>query len=174
MKDNNFIFITGGARSGKSALALDKARESGGRVVYIATAEPGDAEMKERIRRHREERPRGWRTIEEPLFVADAVRALPENARIVVIDCATLLVSNMLLAGWTDTRTLKAVRELSALLTRRPGTHIVVSNEVGAGIVPDNALARRFRDTSGRSNALLAARAHEAWVCFCGIPMKLK
>ena len=160
------IFYTGGARAGKSAAALARARALGeDEVSFIATARADDEEMARRIEAHRDERPAAWETIEEP---RDAAAALGRAAHeVVVLDCLTLLVSNLLLEGGEE-----AVRAgVSGLLEtwRKSGkTLIVVSNEVGMGIVPENALARRYRDLLGWANRTLAAAADEAWLVVAG------
>jgi adenosylcobinamide kinase/adenosylcobinamide-phosphate guanylyltransferase len=175
------ILLTGGARSGKSAFAERLARTLGGDdVVYLATAEPLDEEMAVRIARHRADRPVSWRTLESPRTPAATLRAQP-TARTVILDCLTLLVSNLLLASGPEPDE-DAVRpvveaELHALADWASGpsrTLIIVTNEVGLGIVPEMKLARIYRDLLGRANQLLAARAAEVYLLFSGIPVELK
>lgn len=164
------VLITGGARSGKSRRAEARAQACPGRPVYIATAEALDAEMHERIARHRARRGGDWIERETPL---DLVQALTETdgggARLV--DCLTLWLSNLLLAGrsWSDEAAL-----LTATLGRQRSPVILVTNEVGLGIVPDNALARRFRDAAGLLNQDVAAVANEVEFVVAGLPMKVK
>ncbi len=182
----SFTFITGGARSGKSSLALSLAAErvaDPASVAFIATAIRGDDEMTERIRRHRDERPAAWTTYEEPLAAASAVRkAATDGHELVILDCVTLLVTNWLCqepadALLTDQRaedTLSEMRSLAEACADGVGHAIVVSNEVGMGIVPINDLARRFRDVAGSANQLLAKAADEVYLCASGIPIRIK
>ncbi|MGY3590637.1 adenosylcobinamide kinase/adenosylcobinamide-phosphate guanylyltransferase [Bradyrhizobium sp. USDA 4341] len=164
------ILITGGARSGKSRRAELRARSFPGRPVYIATAEALDAEMDERIAKHRVRRGDDWIEREVPL---DLVEALAETdgggARLV--DCLTLWLSNLLHAGrdWSQ-----EVTRLADVLSRQRSPVIIVTNEVGLGIVPDNALARTFRDAAGLMNQSIAGAADEVEFVVAGLPMKLK
>lgn len=165
--------ILGGARSGKSALALRRAAESGLAVVWIATAQALDAEMRGRIEHHRAERPAGWRTVEEPLALAAALRHAAGADTCVVVDCLTLWLTNLMLAD--DASLLETeVAALFAALPELPGHVILVANEVGLGIVPDNALARRFRDEAGRLNQALAALCDSVTFVAAGLPLALK
>lgn len=174
------ILILGGARSGKSAYAERLARERGGDVLFVATATAGDDEMARRIAAHRADRPTGWRTLEAPSGVALSVAALDDPAGTIVLDCVTLLVSNLLLAHETDGETVIGCAvdaEIDALLARIAGgaaTWIVVSNEVGMGLVPPYPLGRAYRDLLGRANARLAARAAHAYLLVAGLPLDLK
>jgi adenosyl cobinamide kinase/adenosyl cobinamide phosphate guanylyltransferase len=165
-----FVLLLGGARSGKSDLARRMAVDSGGHVTFIATATPGDEEMADRIARHRAERPEGWSTVEEPIELLRAVCSAPAED-FLVVDCLTLWVSNLLGAGrgGGDVRPLgeAVARELKG----RRG--VVVSNEVGLGIVPANALAREFRDTLGAMNSVFAARAERAVLLVAGRTLEL-
>lgn len=166
--------IIGGARSGKSAhaqaLAEAEAARRGGAPVMIATAEALDAEMVERIARHRTERGDAWRTLETPLAVAPALRGLAAQD-CAVVDCLTLWLNNLMFAE----RDLEAETEaLLAAAAECVGEVIVVTNEVGMSIVPENALARRFRDEAGRMNRRVAERADEVVVMFAGLPLRLK
>ncbi|WP_425148076.1 bifunctional adenosylcobinamide kinase/adenosylcobinamide-phosphate guanylyltransferase [Deinococcus sp.] len=167
------IYVTGGARSGKSRFAEERARQLGGdAVTYLATAQPLDAEMQARIERHRADRPPRWITVEEPLELERAVQAAPTP--VVLLDCLSLWVSNLLLRGDSEAQMLKAAGDLLATQRRRGGTLIAVSNEVGLGIVPDNALARQYRDALGRVNQAAAAAADEAYLLVSGLEVKLK
>lgn len=168
------IFITGGARSGKSRLAESLAEGFGQPLCYIATGESRDAEMAERIAIHRARRGDGWQTVEEPLRLADAVGEADGRYRAVLVDCVTLWLTNLLLASNDPDAALERVQELAGLLPELTTPLLLVSNEVGMGIVPDNALARSFRDLAGRSNQLLAAAADEVYVTFSGMPLRLK
>lgn len=165
--------ILGGARSGKSALALRRAAESGRAVTWLATAQPLDAEMAERIARHRDERPAGWRTVEEPLRLAQALGACAAADGCIVVDCVTLWLTNLMLAE--DAGLLeRETAALLAVLPTLPGQLVLVSNEVGLGIVPDNALARRFRDEAGRFNQAIAALCERVTFVAAGLPLALK
>lgn len=159
------ILLLGGARSGKSATAVRLAAESGAPVTFIATANAGDGEMAERIGRHREARPPAWKTVEAPLDLLGAVRSAGRSD-FLVIDCLTLWVSNLLEHGASavdiDTAADDVVRELQ---DRRS---VVVTNEVGLGIVPVNALARQFRDVLGSVNARFAEAAERAVLMVAG------
>lgn len=161
-----FVLLLGGARSGKSALALEIAMRAGGAVTVVATAEAADEEMKHRIARHRADRPAGWTTIEEPLALGEAVRLV--TADFLLVDCLTLWVSNLLSRGDSDEAIAGAGRHVAAKLAARPPGAVVVTNEVGLGIVPANPLARRFRDTLGAVNAAFAARAERAALLAAG------
>lgn len=173
---SSLIFITGGARSGKSKLAVRLAKESGGKVAFIATARAEDEEMVERILLHRRSRPKEWTTIEEPIDVASAI-AMAHGHDVVIIDCLTLLLSNLMFASNSPNETdriLNDVKELAEAARGFEGTVIVVSNEVGMGIVPENELAREFRDLAGTANQIIAGAADEVYVCFSGIPIRIK
>jgi adenosylcobinamide kinase/adenosylcobinamide-phosphate guanylyltransferase len=173
---SSLIFITGGARSGKSSLALQLAKESGGKVAFVATARSGDQEMAERILIHKRSRPKEWTTVEEPADIPSAL-ALARGHDVVIIDCLTLLLSNLMLEGNRFGETDQILDKIEALAQASrsfDGTVIVVSNEVGMGIVPENELARKFRDTSGRANQIMAEAADEVYICLSGIPVKIK
>lgn len=166
------ILLLGGARSGKSALAVRRAEAFGAPVAFIATAEPRDAEMTARIARHRAERPAGWTTIEAPADLAEALAAVPEGA-CAVVDCLSLWVSNLLERNAEETITqLAAVAAQQA--AERPAPTIAVSNEVGMGIVPANELARRYRDALGRVNAIWAEHAAHAALVVAGRQLRLE
>ncbi len=166
----SLTLLLGGARAGKSALALELARDRGGSVVYIATAEAGDDEMTARIARHRAERPGEWRTVEEPVEVASAL-ASAEPEACVVVDCLTLWVANLLARGDAVLAEAEAVAELAA---GRSGATIVVSNEVGLGIVPASPVAREYRDLLGAVNAAFVRRADDAAFVVAGRAIPLQ
>lgn len=169
------IFITGGARSGKSAQALSLVEAYGKRRAFIATAEPFDDEMKERIRRHREARGTDYLICEEPLDPARAVRSLPSDVKVAVIDCLTVWVGNLMHHGkeLAEDSCAEIVRFLK-VLEDPPCDLVIVSNELGMGIVPENSTARRFRDLCGRLNQKVAERAHTVLFTVSGIPITLK
>jgi adenosylcobinamide kinase/adenosylcobinamide-phosphate guanylyltransferase len=166
--------VLGGARSGKSAFAQAAAEalaaETGGRLVMLATAQAFDSEMAERIARHQKDRGPAWTTLEAPLDIASALEPLGAND-IVVVDCLTLWLSNLMLAE-RDLAT--AVAGLVEAAGRFPGALWLVSNEVGFGIVPDNALARRFRDEAGRLHQALAQAADAVTLVVAGLTLRLK
>jgi adenosyl cobinamide kinase/adenosyl cobinamide phosphate guanylyltransferase len=159
--------LVGGARSGKSRIAERLITSSPGEIVLIATAEARDEEMTERIRRHRVARPGGWQVIEEPLDLAGAMVGLSPSTR-VVIDCLTLWVSNLIEAGLDDAAVEARARGALAAVQGHVADTLVVSNEVGSGIVPDNALARRYRDLLGRVNAIWADGSDQVLLSVAG------
>lgn len=179
----DIVFVLGGARSGKTAFAQGLAgafQKSGGPpVTYIATAEGGDEEMRRRIAKHRESRPGSWKTIEEPLYPSRVLAAAGDSCAL-LLDCLTLLISNHMMAGeglppeeleksiLTETRRFLDAAEGGAVPT------IIVSNEVGVGLLSPNALGRLFQDISGAVHQLVAARAGEVYFLVAGIPQKLK
>ena len=172
--------ILGGARSGKSSFAEDLAQESGRSVVYLATATPDDDEMRQRIATHRASRPRNWRTLEEPLDLPSAL-SLMGPGDLALLECVTLWVSNLLLAGPSDESPADALgrivaeteRLLSALRDKDIWV-IAVSNEVGMGIVPGSEMVRSYRDALGRVNQLLAGQAGSVYLTVAGLPLALK
>jgi adenosyl cobinamide kinase/adenosyl cobinamide phosphate guanylyltransferase len=165
--------LLGGARSGKSALALRRGHAHDGPVSYVATGEPGDAEMELRIELHRAERPPGWSTIEAPLDLLGALRAAPADA-LVIVDCLTLWISNQLLAGAEDAEIETLAAECAGAAAARTAPVVAVSNEVGMGVVPVHPVARRFRDLQGRVNALWVARAQSASLIVAGAALRLE
>jgi adenosylcobinamide kinase/adenosylcobinamide-phosphate guanylyltransferase len=166
--------VTGGSRSGKSAhaLAVASAYE---RKAFIATAVAGDEEMRERISRHRHDRPASFLTVEEPADLAGAVRSLPAGTQVALIDCLTVWLANLMCApGAPAGEEFPQVEQFLSLLEGPPCNLIIVTNEVGMGIVPANALARRFRDAAGRLNQQVARRADAVVLLVSGIPLYLK
>ena len=168
------ILITGGCRSGKSRFALDYANRHFTNRLYLATGQALDEEMKERIRNHRKERGQDWRTVEEPVNIAGAIDQEAATAGIILIDCITLWVSNMLLRDMPEEEIMRSVGALAEKIHKPLCSFILVTNEVGAGIVPENRLARRFRDLAGMANQKLAACADEVYWLVAGIPVKIK
>ena len=171
---SQIIFITGGARSGKSRLAEELAESFGAPLAYIATCEPGDAEMEERIARHRTRRGPEWQTIEEPCNLAETVKQHDDLFNGMLVDCITLWLTNLLIGYDDRQKVLDDVALFSALFPTLKTPLILVSSEVGMGIVPENSLARTFRDIAGEANELLAKAADEVYVMFSGLPLKLK
>nr|WP_221437487.1 bifunctional adenosylcobinamide kinase/adenosylcobinamide-phosphate guanylyltransferase [Rhodanobacter sp. A1T4] len=165
--------ILGGARSGKSALAERLARESGQEVVYIATAQAHDAEMAVRIAHHRDRRPAHWQSVEEPLALADTLRAYAHPDRCVLVDCLTLWLSN-LLGDADDKRLGRECEAFLEVLPVLPGELLFVSNEVGLGVIPMGELTRRFVDEAGRLHQAMAARCERVLFVAAGLPLPLK
>lgn len=167
--------IIGGARSGKSRYAEQQAQQAqtgGQTVTYIATSEARDDEMRERIAHHRQRRPADWRTVEEPRQLVEALRRQAAADRCLLVDCLTLWLTNVLLDE--SLACAAEVDRLVAELPTLPGCILLVSNEVGWGIVPENALARRFRDEQGRLNQRIAEIADQVTLVAAGLPMRLK
>jgi adenosylcobinamide kinase / adenosylcobinamide-phosphate guanylyltransferase len=168
------VLVLGGARSGKSAYAEARVlafRQSRMRALYLATAEPGDAEMSARIAAHRARRGSAWTTREEPLDLAGAIQAHARHGAPILVDCLTLWLSNLMharidIAAETE--------KLCTALARAKGPVVLVSNEVGLGIVPDNKLARRFRDEAGRLHQRVAQTARDVVFVAAGLPLALK
>jgi adenosylcobinamide kinase/adenosylcobinamide-phosphate guanylyltransferase len=170
---NEIILITGGTRSGKSRYAEQRAREMGGRSVYVATAEANDEEMAQRIAEHRKRRGNQWRTIEEPLELTLALLAERGKTDCALVDCLTLWISNLLLRHDHEYASEK-VDELIEKLPQLNFHVVLVTNEVGWGIVPDNPLARKFRDLTGWTNQRMAQAANEVILMVAGVPMIVK
>jgi adenosylcobinamide kinase/adenosylcobinamide-phosphate guanylyltransferase len=173
------IFITGGARSGKSRFAEQLAAGYGAPLGYLATAQSLDDEMGQRIRKHQRRRGDAWKTIEEPLHLSQALTLNDGRFNVILVDCLTLWLSNLLLLDdepreESETRVMDAVQLLAKTLRNMTTPVIIVTNEVGMGIVPENRLARIFRDIAGQANQIIAAAAGEAWLVASGIPLRLK
>lgn len=166
------VLVGGGARSGKSRFALELARARGPQRTFIATAEALDGEMRERARAHREERGVEFETVEEPLGLSQAISSA--DAAVVVVDCVTLWLSNLLVHGRTREDVLAAVDGLVAVLSQRERTVVLVTNEVGMGIVPETPLGRLFRDLSGVAHQRIAAAADEVYLGALGLILRLK
>ena len=196
MDRGNLILITGGARSGKSRMAEELASSLSSssiinkRVIYLATAGAGDEEMQQRILRHQQRRPRHWETIEESYSVEAVIRERGAETGVILLDCLALLLSNWLFEyanneklDWSQfnqlsesqsAQLLDRVAEL-AQTARDAASHvIVVTNEVGLGLVPDNPLGRIYRDLLGISNQIMASKADEVYMIWVGIPQKIK
>ncbi|MDY6942923.1 MAG: bifunctional adenosylcobinamide kinase/adenosylcobinamide-phosphate guanylyltransferase [Pseudomonadota bacterium] len=164
--------VVGGVRSGKSRHGEARARSAGGRVTYIATATAGDAEMAARIAMHRQQRPDAWHLVEEPLALGEVLAQRAGESEVLLVDCLALWVSNLLHAGeaqWMDERA-----RLLEVLPVLPGRIILISNEVGMGIVPANALARRFADELGWLNQAVAALCERVTMMAAGLPLVVK
>lgn len=170
MPDHKLTFLIGGARSGKSSHAERLARGFAGPWTYIATAQAYDDEMRERIALHQLQRGEGWHTVEAPMDLVGALKAAPEGQP-VLVDCLTLWLTNHMLA---EHDVEVECSRLAECLSAPRGPWFVVSNEVGQGIVPDNALARRFRDAAGRLNQQVAAQADTVLLMVAGLPLAVK
>ena len=164
------LLITGGTRSGKSSFAEKRTLSYGMPVLYIATAQAFDEEMENRIQLHQQRRGDEWRTISEPLAIANILISL-DGQGACLVDCLTLWLSNLIFA---EEDISKATSSLIEAIAARRDPVILVTNEVGVGIVPENALARRFRDEAGRLNQIVAEAVDEVYTCISGIPLKLK
>jgi len=169
-----FIFILGGARSGKSSYAVELAASSWKKIAFIATCSPLDGEMKKRISLHKKSRPRNWKLVEEGIKIDSALLKLGNKYEAALIDCMGLFVSNLMTEGLKDNEIEKRIKSFVRAILKVKLNVIVVSNEVGYGIVPDNALARRFRDLLGTANQMMAKKADEVIFMQAGIPVKIK
>ena len=179
------ILITGGARSGKSRFAQELALRAGKPVLFVATAQAGDEEMRQRIEEHRRSRPAGWDTLEVTRHVGQGILPSIGRAQVVIVDCITLLVSNVLAQcadqGGEDIDASLAEQEVSAEIgglidgmNRLDAHFIIVTNEVGTGLVPANKMGRLYRDLLGRANQLLAEEADEVYLMVAGLPVRIK
>lgn len=171
MNISKIVFVTGGARSGKSAFALKEASMLPGKKAYIATAEALDEEMQLRIENHKRQRGDDWITYEEPIKIADVIKNIEDRYSVIVIDCLTLWLSNLFLSNKNIEKEIESFY-CSLSIVRCP--LFIVSNEVGMGIVPDNELARQFRDMAGFLNQQVAEIADEVYMVVAGIPVKIK
>jgi adenosylcobinamide kinase/adenosylcobinamide-phosphate guanylyltransferase len=173
MDGGRLILVGGGARSGKSAFALAYARRLGARRALVATAEPLDGEMRSRIARHRAERGDEFTTIEEPLALAAAIERAAGEVDVVLVDCLTLWLSNLFVRGADPGGVAQGIDELVAALGRRRGHVVIVTNEVGLGLVPETPLGRAFRDAAGLAHQRLAAAADEVYAALLGMVVRL-
>lgn len=165
--------VTGGCRSGKSTQAL-RVAEQYKEKAFLATAQAYDKEMEERIRKHKEERQNQYLTIEEPIDIAAALKTLPESVEVIIVDCMTVWLSNLMFKDETIPDSFPEMEAFLALVENPPCHLVVVTNEVGMGIVPDNALSRDYRDRAGRLNQEIAKRADDVFLVVSGIPVKIK
>ena len=168
------IFITGGCKSGKSKFAVELAKKTGGKVLFIATCIPKDKEMKERVRIHKLNRPKNWDTVEEEKDLVSLIKNVKGKYKCILIDCLTILISNLLLNKKNKKYIEKEMEELARISRETNSRVIVISNEVGSGIVPGNKIAREFRDIAGIVNQKLASFADEVYLVVSGIPVKIK
>jgi len=169
-----FTLLIGGVRSGKSRFAVDLAKRFNGRIVYLATCQPQDREMRQRIAHHQQERPTQWRTIEHPANLASTLVRLDGHADGAIIDCLTMYVSELLMGRQSDATIQKRIERLCETIQTRPYPVIMVTNEVGSGVVPMHPLGRRFRDMAGLANQIAARCADQVYVLVAGIPTLIK
>jgi adenosylcobinamide kinase/adenosylcobinamide-phosphate guanylyltransferase len=172
--ENRIILITGGCRSGKSRFALDYADRHFSKKIYLATAEVLDEEMALRVDNHRKARGPEWQTVEEPLRVVEKIMEYGDQVEAILFDCLTLWLSNLLLKWEDDSKITDEVERLTKTLKQTQTTLILVTNEVGMGIVPTHPLGRRFRDFSGMVNQRMAEAADTVVFMVSGIPLFLK
>ena len=174
--NKELVLILGGARSGKSSFAQRLAKKVSGNVLFLATAQAGDDEMAERIARHKASRPATWRTIEEPLELASALQRETASADVVIVDCLILWLSNYLLreGSASETEVLGQVDRLLDVYEKGTASYIIVSGEVGLGLVPPYPLGRTYRDILGWVNQKVAKRANKVFLMVAGIPLELK
>jgi adenosylcobinamide kinase/adenosylcobinamide-phosphate guanylyltransferase len=170
------VLVLGGVRSGKSNFAQELAKSKGGNVLFVATAQAGDPDMADRIARHKASRPKDWRTVEEPLELASVLEGEASSADTVIVDCLTVWLSNMLLRedGTQEDEVMEQVNGLANAYEKGAASYILVSGEVGMGVVPAYPVARLFRDIHGRMNQRLARKADKVFMTVAGIPVELK
>ncbi|MFA6010057.1 MAG: bifunctional adenosylcobinamide kinase/adenosylcobinamide-phosphate guanylyltransferase [Desulfobacteraceae bacterium] len=175
MTRHEHTFVLGGCKSGKSRYAQKLAESlTPGRRLYLATCVPLDQEMRDRVRRHQDDRDRTWFTVETPLDIAEIIRQKSSDHGVILLDCLTLWVTNMIMEDMEQPHILEKTRELCGEIKQAGCPVVAVSNEVGAGIVPENKLARMFRDVQGIVNQIVASELDRVVVTFAGIPMTLK
>jgi len=173
--------ITGGARSGKSRFAQQLGLKSSGPVLFVATAEASDEEMKQRIEKHKQERPADWTTLEVTTHIGNYIRQKISGVQVVVIDCITLLVNNIFSqcsgkidAHLMEEKVIAEINEMVNCIDQVDASFIIVTNEVGLGLVPANRLGRLYRDLLGKANQMLAQRADEVYLMVAGLPVPIK
>jgi adenosyl cobinamide kinase/adenosyl cobinamide phosphate guanylyltransferase len=173
--DKGCVLVIGGAKSGKSRISLDICNGLAKKKVFIATAQALDDEMKERIERHRKERGGDWITVEEPVRIVDSIREVDRTDKVILVDCLTLWINNLFMKHDNSLQPVhQAMDELVEELTNIKGVIILVSNEVGMGIVPENGVARVYRDMAGSLNQRIAGKARKVVTVMAGIPLVLK
>jgi len=173
MTSHKILLVTGGSRSGKTAYSLERAMPFQNRI-YLATAEAIDDEMRDRIARHQKERGDHFQTIEEPLDLAGALQRIPEGSDVVLIDCMTVWLGNLMHRNGEQTEPYAEVHEFIQTLENSPCNIIIVTNEVGSGIIPHDAMTRTYRDHAGWLNQDIARVADEVVLVACGLPLVLK
>jgi adenosylcobinamide kinase / adenosylcobinamide-phosphate guanylyltransferase len=168
------ILITGGCRSGKSRFASDFANQHFSKKLYLATCEALDEEMAQRIEHHKKMRGPEWQTLEEPVKIVEGIRQYEDGVEVILLDCITLWLSNLLTKGNTDLKIMDEINRFVEMIKQTPASLVIVSNEVGMGIVPVDPLGRRFRDLSGMANQRIAQVAETVIFMVSGIPIFLK
>lgn len=168
------ILILGGARSGKSSFAVSRAEKSGKKAAFIATAQAIDKEMRRRIQLHKQNRPKRWPTIEEYTNILSRIEEINQSFEIVILDCLTIYISNLLLQGTDETEIENHIADLVKTLKTANFETLIISNEVGLGIVPNNALSRKFRDLAGKINQITAKQSDEVIFMVSGLPLTIK
>ena len=173
--------VTGGARSGKSTYAQEMALKAGGAVLFVATAEAGDEDMRKRIEAHKKSRPANWTTLEATMHIGSRIIDNIDGARTVIIDCITLLVNNIFMqyddntdANIAEQGVMGEIQELIDCMERIDAHFIIVTNEIGLGVVPADRISRLYRDILGRANQKLAEFADEVYLLVAGIPVTIK
>ncbi len=174
MQTNEKILVLGGCRSGKSTQALNLAESMGEQRVFVATCVPYDDEMRKRVKNHQAERSDAWRTLEVPIDLAGAIAEQGPHTDVMLVDCLTLWMSNLLMENEDETHIRSHIEKLAEAVRRAPCTIVLVSNEVGAGIVPENPLARLYRDYAGWANQAMAAACDRVIWTVAGIPVTIK
>ncbi len=170
-----FTLITGGSRSGKSGFALKRGEQFGVNRIFVATARATDPEMEARIQRHKSDRDAAWEIREEPAEVTSLLRSLPQSTDVVLIDCITVFLSNLMIEKkYAESELILEMDALASAIHESPFPVIAVTNEVGMGLVPAEPLGRSFRDIAGMANQRLAAEADEVFLVTAGIPLRLK
>ena len=167
------VFITGPVRSGKSNFAVKLAKKWGKKVIFLATCRPADNEMRKRIKKHKKSRPGEWKVIEENIDISPVIKNTGKD-KLVIIDCITLWLSNLLLSGLKEKKITKKINEFLLMLKKTKSSIVIVSNEVGWGIVPDNELSRIFRDIIGIAHQKISEVSHEVYLLVSGIALKIK
>ena len=179
------MLLLGGARSGKSHFAQEYARRSGEKVLFVASATAGDEDMRRRIEKHKQERPANWRTLETATDIGMQIEANAGDAKLIVIDCITLLVNNIFCRyeekefdtiddTALEKEVVNEIQRLQKCLKKVNASFLIISNEVGLGLVPDNRMGRLYRDILGRANQMLAQTADEVYLMVAGIPLRIK
>ena len=172
--EKRMIFITGGCRSGKSRYALDYANRHFSKKLFLATSEALDEEMAQRIENHKKVRGPEWQTIEEPVEIVNKIKEYGEDGKVILIDCLTLWLYNLLMRWGDDLRIIDETDKLTNIIKQNPASFILVSNEVGMGIVPADPLSRRYRDLLGTMNQRIAEALNTVIFMVSGIPLFLK
>ena len=170
----HLLLVTGGTRSGKSRYAVERAKTWGPRVLYVATCQPVDDEMRERVRRHQAERPVTWRPVDPGAEIVTAIQEHGAKADGILLDCLTLYVSSLLMSGSGEFEVMQQVETLCMALRDISRPAVMVTNEVGWGVVPETSLGRLFRDAAGCANQVAARHAQEVVMLVCGLPVVIK